>query len=113
FADPDEVKSVSVTEGESVTLQTRVTEIQTRDLITWTFGHRETRIALISKEEEGIVSTYDDVPDGRFRGRLKLDNQTGSLIITDTRTTDSGNYTVNIKGTNLITYRFNLTVYVA
>uniref|UniRef100_A0A8C1PSA2 Ig-like domain-containing protein n=1 Tax=Cyprinus carpio TaxID=7962 RepID=A0A8C1PSA2_CYPCA len=102
--------SVSVTEGESVTLQTRVTEIQTRDLITWTFGHPETRIALISKEE-GNVPTYDDVLDGRFRNRLKLDDQTGSLIITNTRTTDSGNYTVNIKGTNKTTYRFNLTVY--
>uniref|UniRef100_A0A8C1REN0 Ig-like domain-containing protein n=1 Tax=Cyprinus carpio TaxID=7962 RepID=A0A8C1REN0_CYPCA len=110
FADPDEVKSVSVTEGESVTLQTHVTEIQTRDLITWTFGHPETRIALISKEE-GNVPTYDDVLDGRFRDRLKLDHQTGSLTITDTRTTDSGNYTVNIKTTKSTTYRFNLTVY--
>uniref|UniRef100_A0A8C1LQS0 Immunoglobulin domain-containing protein n=1 Tax=Cyprinus carpio TaxID=7962 RepID=A0A8C1LQS0_CYPCA len=105
-----EVKPVSVTEGESVTLQTHVTEIQTDDLITWTFGHSTTLIAQINKVE-GIVSTYDDVLDGRFRNRLKLDHQTGSLNITDTRTTDSGNYTVNIKGTNLITYRFNLTVY--
>ncbi|KTF75889.1 hypothetical protein cypCar_00046846, partial [Cyprinus carpio] len=110
FADPDEVKSVSVTEGESVTLQTHVTELQTRDVITWTFGHPETRIALISKEE-GNVPTYDDVLDGRFRDRLKLDHQTGSLTITDTRTTDSGNYTVNIKTTKSTTYRFNLTVY--
>ncbi|XP_042604856.1 SLAM family member 5-like, partial [Cyprinus carpio] len=107
FADPE---SVSVTEGESVTLQTRVTEIQTDDLITWTFGHSTTLIAQINKVE-GIVSTYDDVLDGRFRNRLKLDDQTGSLIITNTRTTDSGNYTVNIKGTNKTTYRFNLTVY--
>uniref|UniRef100_A0A8C1TA09 Ig-like domain-containing protein n=1 Tax=Cyprinus carpio TaxID=7962 RepID=A0A8C1TA09_CYPCA len=108
FADPE---SVSVTEGESVTLQTHVTELQTRDVITWTFGHPETRIALISKEE-GNVPTYDDVLDGRFRNRLKLDHQTGSLTIMNTRTTDSGNYTVHIKeNTNQTTYRFNLTVY--
>ncbi|XP_026054563.1 SLAM family member 5-like isoform X2 [Carassius auratus] len=99
-------------EGESVTLQTNVTELQTRDLITWTFGYPETSIAQINKEE-GNVSTYDGVLDGRFRDRLKLDNQTGSLIITDTRTTDSGNYTVIIKGTKSTTYRFNLTVYVS
>uniref|UniRef100_A0A672PIX3 Ig-like domain-containing protein n=1 Tax=Sinocyclocheilus grahami TaxID=75366 RepID=A0A672PIX3_SINGR len=102
FADPDAVKSVSVTEGESVTLQTNVTELQRTTLITWTFGHPETRIAQINKEERK-VSTSDD--------RLKLDNQTGSLTIMNTRTTDSGNYKVNIKGTKPTTYRFNVTVY--
>uniref|UniRef100_A0A672PL20 Ig-like domain-containing protein n=1 Tax=Sinocyclocheilus grahami TaxID=75366 RepID=A0A672PL20_SINGR len=110
FGFKDAVKSVSVTEGESVTLQTNVTGIQTRDLITWTFGHPETLIAKLS-EEDSIFSTYDDVLDGRFRDRLKLDNQTGSLTIMNTRTTDSGNYKVNIKGTKPTTYRFNVTVY--
>ncbi|XP_026054673.1 CD48 antigen-like [Carassius auratus] len=109
FGVEDEVKSV--TEGESVTLQTHVTELQTRDLITWTFGYPETKIAEINRED-AIFSTYDDVLDGRFRDRLELDNQTGSLTITDTRTTDSGLYTVNIKDTkSTTTYRFNLTVY--
>ncbi|XP_059426083.1 uncharacterized protein LOC132160332 [Carassius carassius] len=113
FGAEDEVKSVSVTEGESVDLQTNITELQTRDLITWTFGYPETRIAQISKED-GNVPTYDDVLDGRFRNRLKLDHQTGSLTITNTRITDSGLYTVNIKGTDTTTtYRFNLTVYVS
>ncbi len=109
FADTDAVKSVSVTEGESVSLNSGLTEIQTRDIITWTFGYPETRIAVINRED-GIFSTYDG-PDGRFRDRLKLDNQTGSLTITDTRTTDSGNYTVHIKDANKTIYRFNVTVY--
>ncbi|KTF78470.1 hypothetical protein cypCar_00045013 [Cyprinus carpio] len=109
FADPDELKSVSVTEGESVTLQTNVTELRNKTLITWTFGHSLTRIAQINKED-GIFSTSEGDAVG-FRDRLKLDNQTGSLIITNTRTTDSGNYTVNIKETTKpITYSFNLTV---
>ncbi len=109
FADADAVESVSVTEGDSVSLNSGLTEIQKRDVITWTFGYPETKIAEINRED-GIVSTYDG-PDGRFRDRLKLNNQTGSLTITDTRTTDSGNYTVLIKGAKTATYRFNVTVY--
>ncbi len=109
FADTDAVKSVSVTEGDSVSLNSRLTEIQKRDLITWAFGYLETRIAIINREE-GIVSTSDGDAAG-FRDRLKLNNQTGSLIITNTRTTDSGLYTVNIKGAKQTRYRFNVTVY--
>ncbi len=109
FADTDAMESVSVTEGESVSLNSGLTEIQKRDLITWTFGYPVTQIAVINREG-GIVSTSDG-PDGRFRDRLKLDHQTGSLTITNTRTTDSGNYTVIIKGAKTATYRFNVTVY--
>ncbi|XP_058617585.1 V-set and immunoglobulin domain-containing protein 1-like [Onychostoma macrolepis] len=105
----DEVKSVSVKEGDSVTLNSDLTELQTRDLITWMFGRPETLIALINKED-GIFSTSVG-PDGRFRDRLKLDHQTGSLTITNITTTDSGNYTVYIKGTKVTTNRFHVTVY--
>ncbi len=109
FADADAVESVSVTEGDSVSLNSRLTGIQTRDIITWTFGYPETRIAVINRED-GIVSTSEGDAAG-FRDRLKLNNQTGSLTITNTRTTDSGNYTVIIKpDTKTTTYRFNVTV---
>ncbi len=108
FADSDAVKSVSVMEGDSVSLQTH-TELQTEDLIMWTFGLSETPIAEISKDT-GRFSTYD-VLDGRFRNRLKLDHQTGSLTITNTRTTDSGLYQIYISSRTDITYRFNVTVY--
>ncbi|XP_058617510.1 uncharacterized protein LOC131530974 [Onychostoma macrolepis] len=107
FADSDAVKSVSVMEGDSVTLQTH-TELQTEDLITWTFGLSETRIAQINKDT-GRFSTYDAL-DGRFRDRLKLDHQTGSLTITNTRTTDSGLYHVTISSRTDTTYRFSVTV---
>ncbi len=109
FADTDAVESVSVTEGDSVSLNSGLTGTQTRDIITWTFGYPVTQIAVINRED-GIVSTSEGDAAG-FRDRLKLDHQTGSLTITNTRTTDSGNYTVIIKGANNeITYRFNVTV---
>ncbi|XDV22852.1 hypothetical protein PO909_027645, partial [Leuciscus waleckii] len=75
----------------------------------WTFGRPETLIAHINKKDK-IFST-SDVPDGRFRDRLKLDHQTGSLTITNTRTEHAGRYQLTIKGRRKITYRFSVTVY--
>ncbi|XP_039522288.1 SLAM family member 9-like [Pimephales promelas] len=99
----DAVKSVSVTEGESVTLNTD-TEIQTDELIMWRTGHNDNLIA--TKENYKI-----DFPDERFRDRLKLDHQTGSLTITNTRTTDSGLYRVSSTRSEKPLNTFNLTVY--
>ncbi|XP_042567587.1 SLAM family member 5-like [Cyprinus carpio] len=98
-----------VTEGDSVTLESGVTEIQTDDLIAWSFGRPETLIALINKEN--VIFSSSDGLDGRFRDRLKLDHQTGSLIITNTRTTDSGLYQITIRSTKQTTNRFSVTVY--
>ncbi len=110
FGDSDEVKSVSVMEGDSVTLNPDLTGTQTDDLIMWRFGPNYVLIAKLIKVSSKI-SIYDDVLDGRFRDRLKLDHQTGSLTITNTRTTDSGLYQIIIKGTKLTINRFNVTVY--
>uniref|UniRef100_A0A8C1Q214 Ig-like domain-containing protein n=1 Tax=Cyprinus carpio TaxID=7962 RepID=A0A8C1Q214_CYPCA len=108
FGDTDTVKSVSVKEGDSVTLQINVTEIQADDEITWTFGTNRNLIAKIS----GETSDIGDVPDGRFRDRLKLDHQTGSLIITNTRTEHAGVYKVEISRRSSETeIRFSVTVY--
>uniref|UniRef100_A0A9J8CMK7 Ig-like domain-containing protein n=1 Tax=Cyprinus carpio carpio TaxID=630221 RepID=A0A9J8CMK7_CYPCA len=96
-------------EGESVTLNIDVNTVETDetdDQIQWRFRHNFL-IALMYRQS-GEKTVYNDTLDGRFRGRLKLD-QTGSLTITDTRTTDSGLYTVKIS--NNILYTFNLTVY--
>ncbi|XP_056095303.1 uncharacterized protein LOC130073752 [Rhinichthys klamathensis goyatoka] len=87
----DTVKTLSVMEGDTVTLQTDVTEIQKADLILWTFGPDNTRIAQINRQVNK-VSLYDDVLDGRFRGRLHLDDQTGDITIMNIRTEHSGLY---------------------
>uniref|UniRef100_A0A8C1SIQ6 Immunoglobulin domain-containing protein n=1 Tax=Cyprinus carpio TaxID=7962 RepID=A0A8C1SIQ6_CYPCA len=98
------------TEGESVHLQTGVTEIQKDDLILWKFEPKNALIAKIDGQtNESIV--YDDDDDG-FRDRLELDNQTGDLTITNTKSTDSGVYDLQIKSRNKDLYKkFNVLVW--
>ncbi len=83
----DEIKRKSVKEGESVTLESGKTK-NPNDEMMWCFN--ETLIAEIIGDQSKICT--DDKCKERFRDRLKLDHQTGSLTITDTRTTDSGLY---------------------
>ncbi|XDV23665.1 hypothetical protein PO909_028147 [Leuciscus waleckii] len=109
-AETNEIQSVSVMEGDSVTLNTDVTEIHEDDDILWKYGAEKSLIAKISIETR-VFSTYDDVPDGRFRDRLKLDNQTGSLTITNTRTEHTGVYKVEIRGMKLTIKTFSVSVY--
>ncbi|XP_065099209.2 uncharacterized protein [Paramisgurnus dabryanus] len=110
----DEVKSVSVMEGDSVTLQNNVTDIQRDDLIEWRFGPDETLITQINRESRDI-SINDDVLDGRFKDRLQVDNQTGDLNITNITTHLSGLYLISIITSSgyirETSSRFNVTVY--
>ncbi|XP_048038374.1 uncharacterized protein LOC125263392 isoform X1 [Megalobrama amblycephala] len=100
---------VSVMEGDSVTLYTNLTEIRKDEEILWEHGAENSLIAQISRAA-GIFSTSDG-PDGRFRDRLKLDNQTGSLTITNTRTEHAGEYQLGINGVDLTKKRFSVSVY--
>ncbi|XP_067265625.1 uncharacterized protein [Chanodichthys erythropterus] len=104
----DEEESVSVKEGDSVTLNSDLTEMKDDDVIQWRFIYENTLIAEINKRVDRIT-VYDDVLDGRFRDRLKLDNQTGSLTITDFTNEHAGDYTLEInsvrkKKVNVILY---------
>ncbi|XP_016347177.1 uncharacterized protein LOC107692587 [Sinocyclocheilus anshuiensis] len=99
-----EMKSVSVMEGEPVTLH--VPQLQGDELIVWRFGDEE---KLIAKHD--IKKSSPLYFDERFRDRLKLDHQTGSLIITKTITTDSGLYKAKISSNKQTLYkRFTVTV---
>ncbi|XP_073793133.1 uncharacterized protein si:ch73-256j6.5 [Danio rerio] len=99
-------KVLSVKTGNSVTLSSGVSELKNDDQIQWRFGDKDTLIAEINKQTNRF-SVFDDVLDGRFRDRLKLDNKTESLTITDTRTRDAGDYKLQIDYIDII---FRLTV---
>ncbi len=105
-AETNEIQSVM--EGDSVTLNTDVTEIYEVDDIFW--NYENSLIAKINREIQ-IFSIYDDVPDGRFRDRLKLDHQTGSLTITNMRTEHTGVYKLQISGVKVTLKTFNVSVY--
>ncbi|XP_073721387.1 uncharacterized protein [Misgurnus anguillicaudatus] len=90
----DEVKSVSVMKGDSVTLHTDITDIQKNDLLDWRFGEKEDRIAQINSEAN-LVSVYAG-SELRFRDRLQVNHQSGDLTIRNIITQHTGDYQLQI-----------------
>jgi len=83
----DDIETVSKKEGESVTLKTGVNVHQQKDQqIQWKFGL--TPLAKIKRGTKKISPFADKI----FQGRVKLDHQTGSLIIEKIRPSDAGIY---------------------
>ncbi|XP_016113130.1 SLAM family member 5-like [Sinocyclocheilus grahami] len=97
-------------EGDSVTLNTDVIEINEDDDILWKFGDDQSLIAEMNRAA-GIFSTHDDVPDGRFKDRLKLDIQTGFLTITNITNEHAGLYELGISGAVLSSKTFSISIY--
>ncbi|XP_057181524.1 uncharacterized protein LOC130548641 isoform X2 [Triplophysa rosa] len=89
----DRVKSVSVMKGDSVTLHTDFTDVQRDDVLFWS---SDTFMAEINKTTQNVL-TYDDA-DRRFKNRMQINRQTGSLTVTNISTTDSGFYDLEISG---------------
>ncbi|XP_056304247.1 carcinoembryonic antigen-related cell adhesion molecule 1 [Danio aesculapii] len=77
---------VSVKKGESVFLSTGVKDIQTFDLMLWIFEGRT--IAEINKRGNSIYDSRD--------GRLQMNDKSGSLIISNSASTDAGDYNLII-----------------
>ncbi|KTF92534.1 hypothetical protein cypCar_00044477 [Cyprinus carpio] len=96
-------------EGDSVTLNIDDTQIREDDYILWTFGAEKSIIAQIIREFE-IFYTYNGT-DGRFRDRLKLDQQTLSLTITNTTSEHAGDYKLEIHRAKLPSKTFSVSVY--
>ncbi|XP_050961079.1 SLAM family member 9-like [Labeo rohita] len=102
------IKAVSVIEGDSVTLNSNVIEIHENDDILWTFGTQMSLIARIKKDKQ-ISSMY--ATDLRFRDRLKLDYQTGSLTITNITNEHAGLYKAEITAAKSSSKTFSVSVY--
>ncbi|XP_067272584.1 uncharacterized protein [Pseudorasbora parva] len=100
-----DIVSVSVMEGDSVTLHTGV-ETNQQDRMTWYFNN--TRIAQITGNKSKICA--DDQCTERFRDRLKLDHQTGSLTIMNIRNTDAGEYQIQTINRRIIQKIFNVVI---
>ncbi|KAL0149485.1 hypothetical protein M9458_055273, partial [Cirrhinus mrigala] len=98
-----------VMEGDSVTLDTNV-KTNKRDRIRWYFN--DTRIAQITGDLRKICTDVQcNEGTERFRDRLKLDHQTGSLTIMNTRTTDSGLYHQETVISGIVSEKiFNVTI---
>jgi len=96
---------VSVMEGDSVTL-IPLTVIPEDDTARWYFGDKI--IAKINKAD-GLFSTSEGV-DGRFKWRLNLDKQTGSLTIRNITPDNAGLYKLQIMSTTETFEIFSVTV---
>ncbi|XP_026053173.1 uncharacterized protein LOC113039492 [Carassius auratus] len=81
-----------VMEGDPVPLRPN-TGIQKSDEVQWLFGDEEQIVLTEIKNTE--VTKYTG-PDWRFRDRLKLDKETGTLTITNTTAAHTGYYTLKI-----------------
>lgn len=94
-AETDVIQSVSVLEGDSVTLHAG--ETQKEDLTVWTYGPDNTVIVFNSEIK-------------MFKDRLLVDQSTGSLTIENITANFSGIYKLNIVKRN--SYKtFNVSVY--
>ncbi|KTF85542.1 hypothetical protein cypCar_00047828 [Cyprinus carpio] len=78
-------------EGDIITLNTDIIKKE-HDKLLWYF--EDTCIALINGHPN--TSCLYDGEDGRFRDRLKVDYETGSLIITNITTEHAGRYEAEI-----------------
>lgn len=99
----DGVKKETVKEGNPVNLRTGLIEIKGYDLVLW--KTKDVTVAEINKNKNKFLTL--DKGDTRYGGRLDFNQQSGNLIIRDSRTTDSGDYDLQM---NSSTYSLQRTI---
>lgn len=104
----DGVKSLSVIEGQSVILHTRITDIPEDDVIEWTFGPQKSSVVKTDRVNKILLYNEDDT---KFTDKLQLSIKTGDLTIKNIGTEASGLYQLKIiKHTYTIEKSFSVTV---
>ncbi|XP_051956661.1 SLAM family member 5-like [Xyrauchen texanus] len=104
----DDVESVTVREGGVLRLHSRVVELKGNLQILWTAesGSQSARVAQMY--HGNIYTHYDE----RFTGRVQLEQQTGSLTISNIRSNESGIYKALIVNNKQIAAReYKVNVY--
>ncbi|KAK2917100.1 hypothetical protein Q8A67_001474 [Cirrhinus molitorella] len=96
------VDSLQSSEGEDITIDTGISDLQRDDRILWSFGSEDN---IIAKRDGDISQDLIDVDDGISRDRLEMDDQTGSLTIMNSKSTDSGVYHLQISSRNKVLYK--------
>ncbi|KAG7458555.1 hypothetical protein MATL_G00221460 [Megalops atlanticus] len=101
-----EVKKVRGRAGKTVTLHSNITEVQSDVIWSFPFGTSSSKVIaqLFNKEN---VKYYGQ----RFKDRLQLDTQTGSLTIKNLNTYDSGGYQLQIGSNEELSITFEVMVY--
>ncbi|XDV23426.1 hypothetical protein PO909_028004, partial [Leuciscus waleckii] len=92
--------------GECLVLITDL-NVERDEKVEWKFEDK-----ILTTGMNGEISKTFYGANVRFRGRLELHHQTGSLTIKDTRTSDTGVYQLNIcsRGGKNICWEFSVTV---
>ncbi|XP_056615580.1 uncharacterized protein LOC130430487 [Triplophysa dalaica] len=95
--------------GDSVTLNTGVTEMKKHNLMVWMFGALNPDVLLAEIKINTYNITYGF--DERYTDRVHLNHDSGSLTIRDLKPTDTGVYQLQISNNNETIYkRFNVFV---
>ncbi|XP_073699508.1 uncharacterized protein [Garra rufa] len=100
--------TVSVMKGDSITLHSDVITTRQEEIL-WYFN--DTRIAVVTGDLSRICTDVQcNEGNERFRDRLKLENQTGSLTIMNIKTADTGLYQLKIFSSSISEKTFIINV---
>uniref|UniRef100_A0A3B1JJ45 Ig-like domain-containing protein n=1 Tax=Astyanax mexicanus TaxID=7994 RepID=A0A3B1JJ45_ASTMX len=109
FTAGEEVVKLQELEGNTVTLHTGLTGVQSDAHILWFYTSEKLDIKIVNSliiRGEDITDYYTD----RFRDRLQLNRSSGSLTIRNISREDSGVYTLHIITGTDSDWRFSVNV---
>ncbi|XP_036438990.1 CD48 antigen-like [Colossoma macropomum] len=106
----EEVIRLQELEGNTVTIHTGLTGVQSDAKILWFYGPKNADIKIVdSLVFKGETNT--DYDSERFRDRLQLNRNSGSLTITNISREDSGVYKLHIITGSISVWSFSVDVY--